>query len=617
MVSLLSLEIDHSLAPGPRLDRHISLIGVSDDERSRIAVSKISRYADSVWDLGSEFPNLPPHTVRMRFELVSLNNGDNITMPGYESYLRSIKEYCYSLLVDPPSSHPKWSTCCIALKKGVRRLIRFMVDNGITRFSDLERHDFTSFLEMVAGASNKSGRPISDRTLRSRVSSISWLYEQSEKVSDGLKCWPFVDSPSESEWANECGEIKLPRNLRTTPEMPDSVAAQLLSTALLDLDLITTIREIRTKISTHHFHKKQTITLDAYGKKSYATIMRKPFPWGRYGLVSGCGVRALISRLYTACYIIISLLTGMRYHEVVHIRHGRINNWKMDRVTTADGSRNVYCIISSTNKLQADATEYSWQTVPIVERALEALEECFAKRHDAGNRLLFASALDGRRISANAINSNLNKYAVFHDIKHEGEIWKLATHQFRKKFARIMVRQGLGLVALQDQLKHYDIEMTKSYGDMNIYAELHEQKFELSREKYKELLGSQQPIIGGGTPEILQYRKEFMGMNAHDKEEFLDRLPSKALVEQVDDGLCMFRPSKALCGGDKSNCRPADCNNAILPAASVRKTLIWRKNENLRMLKYFKGSYLKSAHIKTRLAELEKLITQLNALEAK
>ncbi|KJS67132.1 MAG: hypothetical protein JL55_36165 [Pseudomonas sp. BICA1-14] len=177
-----------------------------------------------------------------------------------------------------------------------------------------------------------------------------------------------------------------------------------------------------------------------------------------------------------------------------------------------------------------------------------------------------------------------------------------------------MIRQGLGLVALQDQLKHFDIEMTKVYGEMDLYAELQREKFILSNEKYDELMRGQVPIIGGGANEVLEYRKIFIGMKADDREVFLSSLSKKALIEQVDDGLCMYRAKKALCGGESLNCRPADCNNSIIPAEGMRRTLLWRKHENQRMRNFFKNQPLKVAHIDGRLAEIDKLLHQMDGV---
>ncbi|MNN84642.1 hypothetical protein D3C81_2018280 [compost metagenome] len=101
-------------------------------------------------------------------------------------------------------------------------------------------------------------------------------------------------------------------------------------------------------------------------------------------------------------------------------------------------------------------------------------------------------------------------------------------------------------------------------------------------------------------------------MIASERDAFLTDLPKKALIEQTDDGLCMYRPSKALCGGDRSNCRPADCNNSLIPAVSLQRTLKWRLGENFRLKTFFQKEPQKVAHLESRIGDLTKLLLQLD-----
>lgn len=594
-----------------------NLKGVPEVVRSAINVSSLSCYGDNCWDFSVEYPSLRSRSVKMIFNQICFDDGENITMPGYEQYLCSVKEYCYSLLVDPPSSYPKLSTICVALNKGLKSLLRFMRDNEISRFSDVSDLDFSKFQDLISGAENKAGGLVTNRTLTTRVYALSWLYEQSEKLSDGLTAWPFGDSQSETEWAIEYAEKKLSRKDQATPEMPDEVAKKLILCAIDDLSIADTLEEVRSKRKEYKYKRKISRRLLPGGGYKYSVEVLNPFPWENYGLSSGHQLKSLESRLSMACYIIIAMFSGMRFHEIAHLKFGRANNWCVRSILVDGGVREFYFLNSMTNKLQRDATRYQWQTVPFVERALDALERGLAHRYERGNSFLFASYLKAKeRTSLTSINHALKKYVEHHDIRHEGELWDVSTHQFRKKFARIMTRQGLGLVALQDQLKHFDIEMTKVYGDMNLYAELQQEKFILSKEKYDELIRGQVPIIGGGASEVLEYRKTFIGMTAEDREAFLNALSKKALVEQVDDGLCMYRPKKALCGGESLNCRPADCNNSIIPVEGMRRTLLWRKRENQRMRGFFKGQSLKVAYIDGRIAEIDKLLGQMDRAES-
>lgn len=585
-----------------------SLKGISSETRASIRISAESRYRDNTWDLSTEYPDLPPSSVKMHFHYVTFKDGSNITMPEHESYLYSVKEYCYSLIVDPPSSHPKWSTLCISLKKGIRLLLRFMQENKITKFCDLNNLDIENFLELTSATKNKSGGEITNRTLRARIYGLSWLYEQSEKITSGLKVWPLLESASEAQWAFESAQKALPRLFRGTIEMPDHVAASLITCALNDLKLADTILNIKALLKEHVYKRTHIKKIRPDGGY-YNTTKINSFPWASVGLPNN-GLRALEARFYSACYVLIAMFTGMRFHEIAHIKIGKINNWKKETITTNDGDIPLYFLISKTNKFQAAPTQYLWQTLPLVEQVLDAMERCFASRYTNGSSYLFTGTQG--RISSSSINSNLKKFVTTHNIEHGGCTWNLASHQFRKKFSRVMIRQGLGLIALQDQLKHFDIETTKVYGDINIYSELQQEKFLLSEEIYKEIISNQQPIIGGGAEEIINYRKIFVGMTTEDKNIFLRDLPKKAIIEQLDDGMCMYRPQKALCGGNKLNCRPADCNNSIMPVLGLKKTLLWRASENKRLLEFFTKDHLKTAHIKLRIIEINKLLKQLD-----
>jgi hypothetical protein len=586
---------------------------ISEIDRQSIKVSRRSYYRDNIWDMSEEYPELRPVKVKIAFKNIAFGDGSNITDPQFSNYLSLIKEYFYSLLVDPPASRPKWSTCCASLRKGIKSLIRFMQIQKIVRFSDLLDSDIYNFLEWLAKIPHKDGKVITNRTLFSRVARLSWLYEQSHKLSDGLKINPFINYHTENEWCKHAAQKVIPREYIGTIEMPDDVAKQLITCAISDLKIADTIFKLRQDLKIH----KQLLSTKRSKNDKNIDLINSPFPWHKYGISNGTKLKSLEARVSAAGYIIIAMFTGMRIHEALNIKAGIKNNFIIENIEIDGGIKQLCFVISKTTKLEANATEYQWQTIPIVEKAICAVEKILQHRYAKGNPYLFASYLiNSQAIASRSMNENLKKYIKTHNITYYEKSWDIKSHQFRKKFARIMIRQGLGLKELQDQLKHYDIEMTKIYGDLNLYSELQKEKFILSEELYEEFIGSQLPIIGGGAEEIQELRKQFLGMTKKHRKEFLNSLPKKALIEQTDDGLCMYRPRKSLCGGDKRNCRPADCNNSIIPAAGVTRTLQWRKQENERMLLFFKNHPLKVAHLTSRVEEIDKLLSQLNLVRA-
>ncbi|WP_169304603.1 site-specific integrase [Halopseudomonas bauzanensis] len=397
--------------------------------------------------------------------------------------------------------------------------------------------------------------------------------------------------------------------------MPDAVAEEIVNYALEELMICKVLAEL------YRVELRYPPPSYAYNVRVCETkkVLERLGWWseGRKGHIR----KTLEVRLQSAAYCLIALFTGMRAHEVLRIKYGLRNNWSEEYVEIDGGVKKMCFVLSETTKLEARPASYKWQAVPVVKLALMALEIGFKRYYDTGNPWLFPSRKDGvfggkQALTKNALGHNIKTFCKIHDIRSKGIVWNLATHQFRKKFARTMVRQGLGIKALQDQLKHYDIEMTKIYGDPNLYVELQAEKFELSAELLEEFVGSQIPVIGGGAEELNAMRREFLGLTKKDRTLFLQSLPSKALVEQTDDGLCFYRANKALCGGDKSNCRPGDCNNAWMPAAGKKRTLLWRKTENDRMMGFFKSQPLKVHFLKSRNEEIQKLLGQLEKLGA-
>jgi len=52
-----------------------------------------------------------------------------------------------------------------------------------------------------------------------------------------------------------------------------------------------------------------------------------------------------------------------------------------------------------------------------------------------------------------------------------------------------------------------------------------------------------------------------------------------------------------------------------MPASGKKKTLIYRKNENLRLMSLFKDQPFKLAHLQSRNEEIDKLFDQLISVQ--
>jgi site-specific recombinase XerD len=587
-----------------------SISNFSNNKRNKLKISFKSTYKDNIWNLCKEHPDLPPQEVTLNFSTMQIGLNETLTTPGNTKYLEIAKEFTYSLITNPPPTYPKWSTCCNEIKNGLKYLLKFMKENGIEKLSEISKHDFEIYHKEIREKPLKNNSPVTNHSLVTRVGSLTWLFLQSDKLSDGLKVWPFGDYKTKTEWCRANAQKVIPKNRMCTLAIPDPVIRELLNTAIRDLKISDQLENINIF--------RDNLTKNG-AKINYHKLMRTGFTWKEFGLESGMEIRNLESRLISACYIIIAIFTGMRFHEIAHLKVDNKLNWETRTIKSNQRSKNIHFVKSMTNKLQSNPTPYLWQTLPIVKEAINALEIGLSWRRKKDNNVYLFAAKNktSERISQATINLTLKFYVKFNNIKHHDDFWNITTHQFRKTFSRIMIRQGLGLKELQDQLKHFDIEMTKIYGDINLYTELQQEKFIVSQELYDEILSNQLPIIGGGSSEVESWRKEFIGLTKESRDGFLSELPKKALIEQVGDGLCMFRPAKALCGGNIDNCLPADCKNSIIYSKGLLKTLNWRKNENNRLKVFFPKQPLKLAHINNKNLEIDKLINQIKINEDK
>lgn len=595
--------------------QYVDIKLLPEQERDKIKVSRLSYYGGEEWDMTMEFPELRSREVTLKFKKVKFKDGTTLIDSENEIYLRQVKEFYYTLYTNPTTMSNKWSTYVAKINHGIKNLCAYMKENSIPYFGDLNEHDFDDYLTSLLDLPHKhKGKPITDRTLLARVRGLGWLYEQSPKMKHGLMVDPFRGfRSSESIWARKAANTVIPRH-GTTKIIPDELLRRIFICALKEIEDKDKVRRLgeffcdwdKARERIARGTPGQLINVADY--VDCCTTFRD--------------ARLLARRIEGACYIITALLTGMRFHEVGFIRPEPEKNWKEMLIELGGAYKKIHFVVTHTKKLEPEPKEDNWQTVPIVKDALDVMYLLNRLWIDNGSKHLFTqrshSGYAKDSISHSEANAQLNgfmRYHQLHSTSCDSGIWKLSSHQFRKTHARIMIRQGLGLKALQDQLKHYDIEMTKIYGDLTLYSHLHQEKFSLSAEIYEEFIGSQVPIIGGGADEVHEIRKTFMGLAREDRADFLRSLPKKALIEQTEDGLCFYRPKKALCGGNKHNCLPSHCDNAVINANENRRSINFKLKENERMIRFFRGDSFKVAHLKRRNSELINLVQQLKVID--
>src|SRR3546814_2895689 len=119
------------------------------------------------------------------------------------------------------------------------------------------------------------------RPPRSTRTDTLFPYTTLFRSTDGLCTWPFGDSRSETEWAKDRAQKKLPRKYQTTPEMPDSVAKQLILCAIDDLSIAGKLEEIRAKRKEYKSRRASSRKLLPTGEHKHSLEVINPFSWDR------------------------------------------------------------------------------------------------------------------------------------------------------------------------------------------------------------------------------------------------------------------------------------------------------------------------------------------------
>jgi integrase len=577
-----------------------SLVGVAESARAKIRVSAGSLYGDNRWSFEEELRRHETRHVVIAFDGILLLDGTRLTDPDNVSYLSIYKELMYSFIADPPPSRPKLSTIVATALRAPRELIRFMHANRISRFGDVSPADLGRFLDHLVATPNSrfATKGLSMSGLRTRAEGLRWIYLQRNKVSDGLSVDPWEGQSIET-WAATASPNA--RAGGATKEMPDEVARALVQRAIMTCQACENYLKAR----------------DEY--RQLTNRERHRFDWTKWGFKNRTQWAQCPARTTAAAYIIIAMFSGMRVNEVLAIRlhhvdpdSGRLVPCTEIAYVEVDGMvRRCYFLHSKTKKLAPEPELTKWQVAPIVFQAVAAVIEV-RKSLRTQDDFLFASRSPRTRhlpISVVQLNWLLRQFVATEDIRWNRELWGVQSHQFRKKFARLLIRQGLGWREIQDQLKHIDIEMTKRYGSPDLHVDLHEERFLLSKERYEELLSGSLPIIGGGAGEIEALRVQFKGKTREDRERMLQTLSRNALIDAVDLGLCLYNAKRALCCGNRVDCKPAECLNSAVPLNTAIRLLRIRQSQNEHLLEVVK-SPLTRIHILRQQETTLKLLDQ-------
>jgi integrase len=461
----------------------------------------LSYYGDNIWNFTPYIHTKGTKKSQKQIDFSSLRfrDGSYLIDPQHYLLLIGVKALLYVRLTvnSPRSGKPLEESSIIAYwYRNICPLVRWMVDVGHNGFSDLTPETCLAYVAHCRKSTaweqspgERSNRPLARGTLQNRFHCLEDLWNFRDNLTDALTQHPWSGQSA----GYLAGYARRGHKDVDTEQIPDRLMVKLVQGSL-------------------HY------VTDSYGERLLdcrdARDAGHPIDGHlkQLGLQNWKAVRLEIFRLITSCYVIIDTFSGMRVSEVLSLEIGcyyEHEGW--------DGATYGW-LKGTTYKLEEDPKPGEWMVPPVVRQAVELavratspiraeLEKMIAvleaklrnirylddslhqkdaevlndmKKHRFGLFLTRYYALNTiSTISNQTILYNLNNFAKHLDLKVEladlqqvrnkskvkvGDIWPLATHQFRRTFARYVARCILGDVRyLREHFKHWSLDMTLGY----------------------------------------------------------------------------------------------------------------------------------------------------------
>lgn len=600
-------------------------------------VSSRSLWTDHQWYFDIARPDLRSHQLLIDWAF-ELPDGSRFTDQRWDRWLRDACVFIWSLHVDPPpgrrQARPR-SLVTTALK--LRVLIRWMIEQTMHGFVELDRDAAERFMHHVAGRRTHAGAPISPRTRHDYANLLLALYQQRSKLAFPPPEHPFGDERA-SRFSGFSGHT-----VRRLPFTPDAIAVPLVSAAIRLIgqpaDDVMALRDqavpFRMDDQGRSFFTHRQAVRNLVASSRFSTIDGEEAPW-HPPLRRTMDLRLLINRIHEACFITIAYLVGARVSEILTLEANCI-----EEHPSADGSEAFAYLRGRIFKTAANeaGTPHLWPAPPPVLRAIEILHRLSEPfRAETGRSELWlslaGSGIVDRRapevITASSLVIRLNeRFAPFIDLpcKEDGSPWHLTTHQGRKTFARFVgKRDRTGLHALQHHFGHVTRIMTDSAyvgTDFDLGELVDAQTLEETQSALEELLTASR--LGGKAGRLLSSRSRFRG-RTRDGElaahvDFLIE-DSGMRLGVCDWGYCVYRAETAACMGDERGPNPlwrteSTCMSCANFAVTERHRPVWqaRLDRNLALIADQRLDEASLVLAKTRIAECERILSDLSATE--
>lgn len=567
-------------------------------------VSEYSHFDDDEWILDIESSS--GQTVKIIWRQ-KLSNGSWLTDASNSHLLIASKFFIHSLMIDPPYGVGKMGLfrkpiTLYNIFTYLLKLIKWMSNsNGLyNRFRYLSKLAIEDYIEYVISIHNENNDDdIKVKTLSGQLSMIQLFYMQRKKLDDAIIVEPFDGlnsfDYSKTITSNFGGQI---------PYIPDNVIRPLVTSAVDCLNKINGLIELRDFVFPYIYdarslsmlgcESKSLVPIDKASKKKLWTFGKdNQFLNSIIGILDKHSIShsfstsfsrskfkwffsRLVNNAIAACAICILSCVGLRGCELIYLE---CNCVPEDNNSTF-GMYDVYEISGLTFKNESAPTSATWSAglalrgtkkLPLAIEAINALINlCAPWRKACNTNILFLvpnlawlntlkiKVMDETnthrtgfsRLSGGMLNKRLLEFLS----KIELPIpWKLTSHQFRKTFARFVIRNDVSTIpALSQHYLHQSIVLTDvAYVGRNFeLRDLISESVELDVSMFLlNMLDSDVPISGKFGDKVTSQRNSIGKLIGTDKNSMLGTLLSDVglSIFNSDFGMCVHAANKSSC----------------------------------------------------------------------
>ena len=302
-----------------------------------------------------------------------------------------------------------------------------------------------------------------------------------------------------------------------------------------------------------HLPKTETANQLWNTKKSMKTNKTKPIPEDVFDKILYHATHDEKDVL-TKAGIIIQSQTGLRINEVLSIQEGCVKR-------TSDGYDYMEVTLGKTEK--GEPIIHKVFINNLVKDAIAELSEYTAElRKESGLKELFLCKNRNKGNLIDVYNSDrfgLRKYNAFikkYDIRdNKGELYQLASHQFRATFVRELIKRKVPIAMIMKQYSHVSIEMTAHY------LTLQEEEV---KEIYSDMILSPESKIAGLRAKEIKGKLDdlFHGKTEDEINGVITDLAKTMSFNPLPTGVCLYDFRRGNCT-DGDGCFFYNCPNYI------------------------------------------------------